>query len=343
MKIVVFALALLLAPWPAAAELLLPAGFTAQVYVTGEGFDTDASRGIRGFPSTSTLAFDQTGALYLARSGRRYIGGEVYDRSPLYRIPVGGARLTPDTEARFFYGPPLPNPQVAGTRRARELFVTTFDRERRIGALYRMIDGRAELFAGGTPERGSQPVMRQPEGVAVDSSGNLFVADRTQGFVIRLDGDGRVVDPRYLVITRPRLLAVDDSDRLWVSSDGAAEAPIQEGPGQIVQLSPQGISTVVHRGPVPAGFGLSPSNRLFVADRHEKQIFILTPDGKRVAFASFTANDAPRSLGFAPITPETKRAGVAGDLFVIIIRAGAWPVNEVVRISGPFDDFVGQP
>ena len=335
-------LVLVLGPWPAAAELVLPAGFTAQVYVTGEGFDSDASRGIRGFPSTSTLTFDQTGALYLARSGRRYIGGEVYDRWPLYRIPVGGARLTPDTEARYFYGPPLPNPQVAGTRRARELLVTTFDRERRVGALYRLIDGRAELFAGGTPERGSPPILRQPEGAAVDGSGNVYVADRAQGLVIRLDADGRVVGPRHLVITRPRLLAIDDSDRLWVGSDGTAEAPIQQGPGEIVQLSPQGTSRVVHRGPVPAGFGLSPANRLFVADRHEKQIFILTQDGKRVAFASFTENDAPRSLCFAPITPETRRAGVAGDLFVVMIRAGAWPVNEVVRISGPFDDFVGQ-
>jgi hypothetical protein len=335
-------LALVLGPWPAAAELVLPAGFSAQVYVTGEGFDSDASRGIRGFPSTSTLTFDQTGALYLARSVRRYIGGEVYDRWPLYRIPVGGARLTPDTEARYFYGPPLPNSQVAGTRRARELLVTTFDRERRVGALYRLIDGRAELFAGGTPERGSPPILRQPEGAAVDGSGNVYVADRAQGLVIRLDADGRVVGPRHLVITRPRLLAVDDSDRLWVGSDGTAETPIQQGPGEIVQLSPQGTSSVVYRGPVPAGFGLSPANRLFVADRHEKQIFILTQDGKRVAFASFTENDAPRSLCFAPITPETRRAGVAGDLFVVMIRAGAWPVNEVVRISGPFDDFVGQ-
>src|SRR6267142_1965530 len=113
MRTPLLVLALVLAPWPAAAELLLPAGFSAQVYVTGEGFDSDAARGIRGFPSISTLTFDQTGALYLARSGRRYIGGEVYDRSLLYRIPVGGARLTPDTVARYFYGPPLPNPQVA--------------------------------------------------------------------------------------------------------------------------------------------------------------------------------------------------------------------------------------
>lgn len=342
MRTLLLALAFLATPGPAVAGLRLPAGFSAQVYVTGEGFDTDASRGVRGFPSISTLTFDETGALYLARTGRRYFGGEVYDRSPLYRIPVGGARLTPDTEARYFYGPPLPNPQVAAARRRRELLVTTFDRERRIGALYRLIDGRAELLAGGTPERGSQPVMRQPEGVAVDRAGNVYVADRAQGLVIRLDGDGRVVDPRHLVITRPRLLMVDDGDRLWVGSDGTAEAPIQQGMGEIVRLSPQGTPSVVLRGSVPAAFALGPANRLFVADRHEKQIFIVTPDGKRVLFASFTEQDAPRALCFAPITPETKRAGFAGDLFVVTIRAGAWPVNEVIRISGPFDDLVGQ-
>jgi hypothetical protein len=28
---------------------------------------------------------------------------------------------------------------------------------------------------------------------------------------------------------------------------------------------------------------------------------------------------------------------MAGDLFVIRIPRGAWPVNEVVRITGPFE------
>ena len=331
-------LALLLAPLPAAAELVLPAGFSATVYVTGDGFDSDAARGIRGIPSTATLAFDQAGALYLARSGRRYLGGEVYDRWPLYRIPAGGARLTPDTETRYLYGPPLPNPQVAGMRRGLELLVTTFDRERKIGALYRLIDGRAELLAGGTPERGSQPVLRQPEGAAVDGAGNVYVADRAQGVVVRFDPEGRVTNPRHVVIARPRLLAVDDKDHLWVGSDGTAEAPIQQGPGEILQISPQGSPATVYRGPVAAAIGLGASNRLFVADRHEKQIFVLTPDGKRITFASFTDGDAPRGLCFAPVTPETRRAGVAGDLFVVTIKAGAWPVNEVVRISGPFDE-----
>ncbi len=126
-------LLLLLAP-AAGAEIVLPPGFSAQVYVSGEGFDL-TSRGGRGIPSSSTLVFDEAGVLYLARTGRRYTGGEIEDIYPIYRIPPGGARITPATERSFLYGPPLPNPQVAGLRRGREVLVTTYDRDRRIGVV----------------------------------------------------------------------------------------------------------------------------------------------------------------------------------------------------------------
>jgi len=42
----------------------------------------------------------------------------------------------------------------------------------------------------------------------------------------------------------------------------------------------------------------------------------------------------------APVTPETERAGIAGSLFVVAIGKGAWPVNEVLKISGPFARFL---
>jgi hypothetical protein len=334
------ALVLVLIPLTAVAEIRLPPGFTAQVYVTGERFDTDTSRGVRGIPASATLTFDPSGTLYLARTGRRYVGGEAYDLWPIFRIPAGGARLTPEIESRYFYGPPLPNPQIGTTRRGNELFVTTFDRERKVGAVYRIVDGRAELFAGGTPERGVAPVLRQPEASAVDSTGNVYVADRAQGVVVRLSPEGRVVDPAYVTIARPRLLAVDERDHLWIGSDGDAEAPYQPGPGEIVRVSPQRAAEVLYRGPVVASLGIGPGGNLFVADRHEKQIFILSPDGRRTQFAGFTDGDLPRSVRFAPVTPDTKLAGVGGDLFVVAIRNGTWPVNEVLRISGPFDELI---
>ena len=111
-------LSLLLAGLPARAELALPPGFTAEAYVTGQGFEAGSERGARGIPATSTLAVDLAGALHLARTGARFRSGDVDDLAPVYRVPAGGARLTPASESRYFYGPPLRNPQVAASGRA---------------------------------------------------------------------------------------------------------------------------------------------------------------------------------------------------------------------------------
>jgi hypothetical protein len=327
---------LLLMPATAGAEMHLPPGFTAQVYVSGEGFD--GSRVGVGIPSVASLAFDAKGTLYVARSGRRYMGGDVEDVWPVFRIPLGGGRLTRVTEPRFFYGPPLPNVQVGTTRGEHELLVTTYDRERGLGVLYRIVDGRAELLAGGTPAPGTPPVLKQPEGVGRDAAGNLYVADRQQGAVLRLDATGRVLESRWLVLSRPRLV-VARGERVWVAGDGDAEAPWQRGTGEIWSSGPEGRRLAL-RGPIAAGMDVSPDGHLFVADRQGARILAVGGDGTSTEFATFTDGDAPRALGWAPVSETTRRAGIAGDLFVVLIRRGAWSLNDIVRISGPFDELV---
>ena len=335
-------LAVGLAATAAAADILLPPGFTARVYVTGEGFGGDDGPRGRGIPSTSTLAVDPTGALYLARTGRRYSGGEFDYLTSLYRIPAGGARLTPKTEARFLHGPPLVNAQVSAGRAGRDLFVTTFDRDRRVGVLYRLAEGRTSFLAGGTPpEPARAPLLIQPEGAAATAAGEIYVADRDRGVVLRLDGDGRMLD--NVRVTRPRALAVDESDHLWVGSDGGAEAPWQTGPGAIWRVSPRGESRLVLEGPMAQALAAGPAGLLFVADRQGGEIFALTADGGRTSLARFTDGDAPRGLAFVPATAETRAAGLAGDLLVAVIRSGAFQLNEIVRIAGPFTDLVGRP
>lgn len=335
--------AALLSPAAARAEILLSPGFVARVYVTGEGFETPTGTAGRGIPSTATLVVDRTGALYLARTGRRYSSGEYEYLSPMYRIPAGGARLTPSTEARYFHGPPLINPQVGGGRSGHEILVTTFDRDRRVGALYRLADGRAQLFAGGTPEGGEQAVLVQPEGSAVDAAGSVFVADRERGVVLRLDSGGQVLDPGYVRVTRPRALAVDETNHLWIASDGNAEAPWQPSPGELWRVSPGGEPRRVLEGPRAQGLAPGPGGAVFVADRQASEIFAVTPDAKRVSLARFTDGHAPRGLAFVPDTAETRAAGLAGDLLVVVIRNGVFQLNEIVRISGPFADLVRHP
>jgi hypothetical protein len=325
----------LLLPGLAHAEMRLPPGFSAEIYVTGRGEAPDGRAAV-GIPSTTSLAFDAAGALYTTRSGRRYRGGEVEDLWPLLRFPPGGARLGADL-ARFFYGPPLLNAQL-GAVRGQELLVTTFDRDRSLGVLYRIVDGRAELLAGGTPPAGEPPLFKQPEGVAVDGAGNIYVADRQRGAVVKLDGGGRVLDARWLVLARPRLVAAR-GDRVWVAADGDTEAPWLSGTGEVWTIRGD-ERRVALSGPIVAGMDVGPGGHLFVADRHNTRILALGADGGTVEVATFADGDAPRALGWAPVTEATRRAGIAGDLFVVVTRRGAWSLNEIVRVSGPIDELL---
>ena len=209
-------LALLLLATPARADVGLPPGFTSEVYVTGQGFDTSGERGVSGIPSVGTLGLDAAGTLYMSRTGARFRVGDVEDLSAIYRIPAGGARLTPENERRYLYGPPLPNPQIGAVTARGPVWVTTYDRERRLGALYRFLDAKPVLFAGGRPPAGAEPVLRHPEGVAIDPTGDLYVTDREEGAIVRLDARGNVVNPRHASILRPRILTMDEAGNLWV-------------------------------------------------------------------------------------------------------------------------------
>ena len=254
-------LALLVLVTPARAELGLPAGFTSEVYVSGQGFDTSGDRGVSGIPAVGSLGIDAAGTLYLSRTGARFRTGDVDDLSAIYRIPVGGARLTPDTEGRYLYGPPLPNPQIGAVAPRGAVWVTTYDRERKLGALYRFLDRKPVLFAGGRPAPGAAPLLRHPEGVAIDAAGDVYVADREAGAVVRLDAQGDLVNARYATALRPRILTMDEAGNLWVGGDGTAETPFGAGSGEISLVASDGRAQSILQGPLPAGFATSPAER----------------------------------------------------------------------------------
>jgi serine/threonine-protein kinase len=334
--------ALLLVAAPAWAGLTLPPGFTPEVYVSGEGFDASGERGIHGIPAVGTIGFDGAGTLYLARTGARFRSGDIEDLWPMYRFAPGAARLTADAEARHLYGPPLPNPQVGAVSPDGTVWVTTYDRDRRLGALYRMSDGRPVLFAGGRPRQSEPPLLRQPEGVAVDAAGHVYVADREQNAIIRLDTSGAVVDPSFARLTRPRMLAFDEAGQLWVAGDGTAETPFGAGQGEIWRVAPNGTPHLILQGPLPAGLAIHPGGTVFIAQRRTGQVFAVSSDGRRLDFAATESGSFVRGLAFAPVTPATRRAGIAGDLFLVVVSRSMWLINEIVRISGPFEDWLRQ-
>lgn len=327
---------------PAWGDLTVPPGFTAEVYVTGQGFDASGERGVHGIPAIGTIGLDGAGRLYLARTGARFRSGDIEDLWTLYRFPPGGTRLAADIEPQHLYGPPLPNPQIGAVSPDGTAWVTTYDRDRRLGALYRVVDGRPLLFAGGRPHGSEPPLLHHPEGVAIDAAGHVYVADRAQNLVVRLDPRGGVVAPAFVRITRPRMLAFDEAGHLWIGSDGTAETPFGAGQGEIWRVAPDGTPHLVLQGPLPAGLAVHPGGAAFVAQRRTGEVFALRPDGRRVDFANAGSGGFVRGLGFAPVTPATRRAGIAGNLFLVVASRSTWLINQIVRVSGPFDEWLRQ-
>lgn len=322
----------------------LPPGFTVTTYVTGNGFDPDRGQNGRGLPAIVTITFDTKGTLYFARTANRL--REIYgrDTAPIYRVPAGGAKITPRTEGSFLFGPPLPDPDEAGVNGKGEVFVSTRNRAKGFGSVYRLTpSGSATLFAGGPPASGMPPLLKDPEGIAFDRAGHVYVIDNDLGVVVKLDSRGKVLNPRFLAdLGRGRTLTFDRRGYLWIGSDGPHHTPHRDGSGRIYRASlPDGGKLqLVHSGPLPSGMSLSPGGNLFVAQRRSGKIFALTPKGKHVEFASFTGRSALRTLGFPPVTKETQKAGIAGDLFVMVFPMLDYPVREIIRISGPFDAYV---
>jgi hypothetical protein len=79
-----------------------------------------------------------------------------------------------------------------------------------------------------------------------------------------------------------------------------------------------------------------------VAQRRTGRLFVVTAEGRRLDFGTPSDGTYLRGLAFAPINSETRRASIAGDLFLLTVTRSVWTLNEVLRISGPFDDFVRQ-
>jgi sugar lactone lactonase YvrE len=321
----------------------LPPGFTITTYVTGTGFGPDLDA--RGIPAVVAAAFDLRGNLYFARTANRL--REIYGRAEasIYRIPVRGATVTRETEARFLFGPPLPDPHEVAVNEEGDVFVSASDRARGFGSVYRISpSGRADLFAGGAPVPGTPPLLVDPQGIAFDEAGNIHVIDEQLGAVVKLDPGGRVLDPRFLTnLGRGRTLTFDRRGQLWIGSDGPHDTPHVDGSGIIYRASPPAWTLQrVHSGPLPSGMSFSPGGNLFVAQRRSGKVFVLTPQGRRIEFASFSAGGAVRTLAFPPRTEATRNAGIADSLFVMVFPELDYPVREMIRISGPFDLYVSQ-
>jgi autotransporter-associated beta strand protein len=113
-----------------------------------------------------------------------------------------------------------------------------------------------------------------PDGLALDSSGSLYVANYSSGTVTKVDGGGAVTTFAS-GFTHPEGLAFDSSGNLYVSHGDNA--------GKVSKVTPGGVVTLFADYPTglyyPKGLAFDSSGNLFAADYAVGTLTRLTPSG----------------------------------------------------------------
>ena len=121
----------------------------------------------------------------------------------------------------------------------------------------------------------------QPYGTAVDSKGNLYVADQKVGAIFIFNTDSREVDliknSVHAHFVRIIGLAMDDNDRLFVSDPGLRHVLIFDKDHKAEDVITDGMSD-------PGGLAIDTQNRLlYVADIELDQILVYDADTLKLA------------------------------------------------------------
>lgn len=184
-------------------------------------------------------------------------------------------------------------------------------------------NGRILPFAGtgnagyrGDGEQATRAELTQPTGVAVDSLGNVYVADAGNNVVRRVDSESGVIT------TVAGDFAADQANGGLggYSGDG--------GPATLAQLNS------------PEGVALDPAGDLFIADRFNNAIREVTPDGTIFTVVNAAgANGAPPARGAETPGPATasKLAGpaaVAVDASTDTVYIADTSNNKAAAVTG---------
>src|SRR5438552_1339826 len=154
-------------------------------------------------------------------------------------------------------------------------------------------EGVKSTFASGIVPETYDPyhVAEVFTGLALDRSGNLFVAEHVSGSILKFTPDGK--KSTFASGVSPDKMAVDGAGNLF-AADG----------NTIFKFTPEGKKSTFATGINPGDLVFDRAGNLFVTDPGSDSILKFTPDGKKITFA--TGISYPGDLVFDP----------AGNLFV---------------------------
>jgi sugar lactone lactonase YvrE len=317
---------------------------------TGVPGYVDGRAGRAQFDGPSGVAADRTGSLFVADARNHRIrritpAGEV--------TTVAGSGSTGDTQGGFADGPVQRSrfrcPAGVAVAADGTLYVADTGNHciRRIrgGTVTTLAGGGGATAAGDGDGMGSAARFREPSGVAVDATGNIYVADTGNGAVRKVDGAGHVSTlarggglqaPTGVAVAAGGTLLVTDprAGRVFrISPAGGGQPPAPVAFALPEQVAPQ----------QPAGAGTAPDGTAVVADLG-RQVLFAEQGGEVYLLAGAVQSEGIRS-GSAD-GPGDKASfdhpfGVTADAAGVFYVADY--ANQCIRrIGPPLADEVGK-
>jgi uncharacterized protein (TIGR03437 family) len=315
---------------------------------------TVAGNGVQGFsgdggPATSASLWDPSGAA-LDASGNLYIADSANLR--IRKVSAGGTITTVAGNGRFAFsgdgGPAtsasLYSPQGVAADGSGNLYIADGQRIRTVsagGTISTVAGNGIQGFSGdGGPAASAS--LNSPEGLAVDASGNLDIADTynhrirkvsTGGTITtvagngayKFSGDGGPATSASLY--EPSGVALEASGNLYIADGGHRIRKVSAG-GTISTVAGNGIQGFSgDGGPAtsaslagPSGVAVEASGNLYIADTHNSRIRKVSPAG---IITTVAGNGVPRFSGDgAPATsasllgPQAVALDASGNLYI---------------------------
>jgi sugar lactone lactonase YvrE len=235
--------------------------------------------------------------------------------------------------------------RLVGGAKPRLAFVETIAPEAEPEPAYDYEDYVFTLLAGGTKGSkdgtGAAAQFKWPQGLAVDSAGNVFVADRGNHLIRKIGRDGIVTTIAGSPGKFGRVDGTGEGARFWypvgIVVDASGNIYVADSSGQAIRkMTPAGAVSTLAGTPEtkdrklgfgsvdhfhnPLGIALDKDRNVFVADSNNFVIRKVTPDGTVSAVAGQPGNSGTTD-GTAKSARFSYPSGVAfdgkGNLYVV--------------------------
>ncbi len=169
------------------------------------------------------------------------------------------------------------------------------------------------LFEGlaKTLNTGGSITLSSPYGIAVDSAGDVFIADTGNSQIVKVNAQGvasvLTISGLSPALVAPAGITVDGSGNLYIADISA---------NRVVKISPSGAGSVISTGSVvlssPQGVALDQAGDIFIADTFNNRIVEVSSGGSA---AALTINVSPSQASLS--SPTGLAVDVSGNLYIV--------------------------